>query len=180
MENSEKEKSGVEKTGEDLFNFAADREDVKSIMLLLPKEAEIKRETVEYELQILKFISTGWSIAYFLENSPHKDRLAQLYWETVYQYSLGISEATDLLIGQEINYFQILRERLARYIEAIKEQPDAPEPAVIIGPEFARTCGNVDDVFTVMAGSRMFKSTVGTVKGYLEKIQLLPFSGGNA
>ena len=59
------------------------------------------------------------------------------------------------------------------YIEAMKEQPDAPEPAVIMGPEFARTCGNVADVFTVMAGSRMFKSTVGSVKEYFEKIQML-------
>ena len=97
-----KEKSGIEKAGEDLFNFALDREDVKSIMSLWPKEAEIKRETVEYELQILKFISTGWSITYFLENSPHKDRLAQVYWKTVYQYSLSISEATDLMTGQKI------------------------------------------------------------------------------
>ncbi len=173
MENSKKEKSGIEKAGEDLFNFAVDREDLKSIMSLLPEEADIKRETVEYELQILKFISTGWSITYFLENSQHKDRLVELYWKMVYQYSLSISEATDLMIGQKIDYFQILKERLEMYIEAMKEQPDAPEPAVIMGPEFARTCGNVADVFTVMAGSRMFKSTVGSVKEYFEKIQML-------
>lgn len=173
MENSKKEKSGIEKAGEDLFNFAVDREDLKSIMSLLPEESDIKRETVEYELQILKFISTGWSITYFLENSPHKDRLAQVYWETVCQYSLSISEATDLMTGQKIDYFQILQERLELYIEAMKEQPGAPEPASVMGPEFARTCGNVADVFTVMAGSRMFKSTVGSVKEYFEKIQLL-------
>jgi len=173
MENSEKEKSGIEKAGEDLFNFAIDREDLKSIMALLPEEADIKRETVEYELQILKFISTGWSIAYFLKDSPHKDRLAQLYWETVYRYCIGISEATDLMIGQKVDYFQIVRERLAMYIDAMKARPDAPEPASIMGPEFARTCGNADDVFTVMAGSRMFKATVAGVRKYLEKVRML-------
>lgn len=173
MENSEKEKPGIEKAGEDLFNFAIDRDDLKMIMALLPEEADIKRETVEYELQILKFIGTGWSIAYFLENSPHKDGLAQLYWETVYRSCLGISEATDLMIGQKVDYFQILRERLATYVEAMKEKPDAPEPASVVGPEFARACGNVDDVFTVMTGARMFKSTVAGVKRYFETAGML-------
>ena len=173
MDKSKEEKSGIEKAGEDLFKFAADRDDLKLIMSLLPEGADIKRETVEYELQILKFISTGWSITYFLDNSPHKDQLAELYWETVCQYSLSISEATDLMTGQKIDYFQIVKERLEMYIEAMKARPETPEPAIIMGPEFARTCGNVDDVFTVMAGSRMFKSTVGSVKEYFEKIQML-------
>ncbi len=173
MENSEKEKSLIEKVGEAFFNFAADREDLKATMSLLPAEANINRETVEYELQILKFISTGWSISYLLEKSPLKDQLAELYWETVYQYSLGISQATDLVIGRKIDYFQILKERLDMYVKAIQKQPGAPEPAVIIGPEFALTCGNADDVFTVMAGSRLFKSTVDMVKKYLKHTDML-------
>ena len=173
MENPQEEKSGTEKVGEDLFNFAVDREDLKSVMLLLPEEADIKRETVAYELQVLKFISTGWSIPYFLENSPDKDRLARLYWETVYQSCLGISEATNMMIGQKIDYFDILKKRLAMYVEAMKGRPDAPEPASVVGPEFARTCGNGDDVFTVMAGARMFKSTVASVKKYLETVGML-------
>ncbi|MBU4009971.1 MAG: hypothetical protein KJ882_04330 [Proteobacteria bacterium] len=70
MEKSKKEKPGIEKAGEDLFNFAINREDLKLIMSLLPEEAYIKRETVEYELQILKFISTGWGITIFLR-TPH-------------------------------------------------------------------------------------------------------------
>jgi len=52
------------------------------------------------------------------------------------------------------------------------QKPDAPEPAVVIGPEFARTCGNMDDVFTVMTGSRMFIATIGSVKEYLDTIKL--------
>ncbi len=172
MEKSKTERSGIEKAGEGLFNFAIDRQDLKTIMSLLPAEAKIKRETVEYELQILKFISTGWSITYFLENFMHKDQLAAFYWKEVYQYSQSIFETTYLMIGQKIDYFLILKQRLEMYIEAMKKQPKAPEPAVIIGPEFARTCGNVDDIFTVMAGSRMFKSTVASVKEYFDEIRL--------
>ena len=173
MENQEEEKAGIEKAGNDLFSFAADREDVKTLMALLPEEAEVKRETVEYELQILKIISAGWSITYFMEHSPLKEQLAECYWKTVYDYSNSLSETTALMIGQEINYFQALKDRLDMYIQAMQEKPDAPEPAVIIGPEFARFCGNENDVFAVMTGTKMFIATIGSVKEYLEEIKLI-------
>ena len=51
--------SNIEQAGEDLFNFAIDREDIKRFMEHLAEEADIKRATVEYELQILKMISVG-------------------------------------------------------------------------------------------------------------------------
>ncbi|HUT43168.1 MAG TPA: hypothetical protein VMW95_02435 [Desulfobacterales bacterium] len=70
MEHSEEKKSEIEKVRDVLFNFAIDREDIKWLMERLPKEANIKRSTVEYELQILKIISVGWSISYYLENNP--------------------------------------------------------------------------------------------------------------
>ncbi|MBW1863356.1 MAG: hypothetical protein JRJ02_13440 [Deltaproteobacteria bacterium] len=58
------------------------------------------------------------------------------------------------------------------YVAALAQKPDAPEPAVVIGPEFAVTCGNADDIFTVMTGSKMFIVTIGRVKAYLEAIKL--------
>ncbi len=117
MNNAEKKKSELEKAGEDLLDFAVDRVDVKWLMDRLPEEADIKRVTVEYELQILK-------------------------------------------------------ERLDMYVAALAKNPDAPEPALVIGPEFARICGNVDDLFTFMTGSKMFISTISKVKAYLEAIKL--------
>lgn len=172
MGNSEEKKSGIDMAGEDLFNFAIDREDVKWLMAHLPEEADIKRGTVEYELQILKIISVGWSISYYLENDSQKNPLLDLYWKAVYEFSRSISSTTGLLIGHDIDYFEILKDRLDMYVDAMTRKPDAPEPAVVIGPEFARTCGNVDDVFTVMAGSRMFVTTISRVKEYLEAIEL--------
>jgi len=53
------EKTAVEQAGEDLFKFAFDREDVKILMGRLPEKAPTIRNTVEYELQILKIVSTG-------------------------------------------------------------------------------------------------------------------------
>jgi hypothetical protein len=172
MEHSEEKKTGVEKAGEDLFNFAINREDVKTLMSRLPEAADIKRGKVEYELQILKIISIGWSISYYLENCAQKNQLLELYWKAVHEFSQSISTTTGMMIGNDIDYFQILKERLDMYLAAMNQKPDAPEPAVVVGPEFARTCGNVDDAFTVMTGSRMFIATIGSVKEYLETINL--------
>jgi len=172
MENTEENKSEIEKIRDDLFNFAIDREDIKWLMERLPKEANIKRSTVEYELQILKIISVGWSISYYLENNPHKNPLLELFWMTIYEFSQHLSTTTELMIGQDIDYFQILQERLDMYVDAMAQNPGAPEPSAVIGPEFARVCGNADDIFSFMTGSKMFLSTIGQVKEYLDTIKL--------
>ncbi|MBW2248563.1 MAG: hypothetical protein JRF62_15550 [Deltaproteobacteria bacterium] len=172
MEHSEEKKTGVEKAGEDLFSFAINREDIKTLMSYLPEKADINLGKVEYELQILKIISTGWSISYYLENGARKNQLLEGYWKAVHEFSQSISTTTGWMIGNNIDYFQILKERLDMYVAAMAQKPDAPEPAVVIGPEFARTCGNMDDAFTVMTGSKMFIATIGSVKEYLETIKL--------
>ncbi len=56
------------------------------------------------------------------------------------------------------------------YVEAMERKPDAREPAAVIGPEFARLCGNGDDVHTIMAGTRMFIASMASVKAYLEAL----------
>ncbi|MBL7179302.1 MAG: hypothetical protein ABIK98_15765 [Pseudomonadota bacterium] len=168
METSQKEKAAIEKAGADLFDFAVDREDVKALMAYLPQEADINRVTVEYELQILKIISVGWSISYYLENVSYKNQLVRLYWNAVYEFSQSISATTGLMTGHDIDYFQILKERLDMYLNALNKKPDTHDPVVVIGPEFARICGNINDVFTVMTGSRMFTATIGAVKEYLK------------
>jgi hypothetical protein len=172
VKNSEEKKTGIEKAGEDLFNFAVDREDVKALVANLPAEADIHGVTVEYELQILKIISVGWSISYYLEKGPQKAQLAELYWQAVQQFSQSISASTGLMTGHEIDYFQILKERLAMYLDALNENSHLSQPISVIGPEFARTCGNVDDAFTVLTGAKMFSATIGSVKEYLEAIKL--------
>jgi len=172
MHNSKETKSEIEKAGADLLDFALDREDVNWLMDRLPQEADIKRVTVEYELQILKIIGVGWSLSYYLGNSPQKIALVELYWNSVNEFSRGLSTTTEYMIGQQIDYFQILKDRLDMYVAALAKNPEAAEPALVVGPEFARICGNVDDLFTFMAGSKMFISTINKVKAYLESIKL--------
>ena len=172
MNNADEKKSELEKAGADLLDFAVDRDDVKWLMDRLPQEADIKRVTVEYELQILKIIGVGWSLSYYLANSPQKTELLEKYWEAINEFSRGISTTTEYMIGQNIDYFQIIKDRLDMYVAVLSKNPDAPEPARVIGPEFAGICGNVDDIFTFMTGSKMFISTINKVKAYLEAIRL--------
>jgi hypothetical protein len=172
MENKNNYKSQLEQVAEDLFEFAIDRTDLRFLMEHLSKEADIKRVTVEYELQILKIITVGWSIAFYLEHSPQKNLILEVFWKAVFEYSQGLSETTGLMIGQDIDYFQILKNRLEMYVDAMNNQPDAPEPSAVIGPEFAKTCGNAKDLFTFMTGTKMFVSTNNKVKEYLEALKL--------
>lgn len=173
MNNTENKKSELEQAKEDLFNYAIDRDDVKWLMKRLPKEAEIKPNSVEYELQILKIVSVGWSMSYYLENATCKDQLLELYWNAIFEFSQTLSSTTGLMIGHDIDYFQVLKDRLNMYVNAMAKKPDASEPVSVIGPEFARTCGNVIDIFTIMAGSKMFMTTISRVKEYFEKSNLI-------
>ncbi len=172
MGTREKKPSRIEQAANNLFNYAIDREDVKWLMAHLSEEADVKRTTVEYELPILKIISVGWSLSYYLPDSPQKEELSNLYWTAINDFSKDLSTTTEMMTGQKIDYFEILKERLDTYVKALEQQPDAQDPASIIGPEFARTCGNADDIFAFMTGSKMFMSVIARVKDYLEAIKL--------
>jgi hypothetical protein len=76
------------------------------------------------------------------------------------------------MIGQDIDYFQILKDRLNMYVDAMADNPGATDPAAVIGPEFSKACGNAENIFTFMTGSKMFISTTSKVKQYLETIKL--------
>ncbi|UCD65372.1 MAG: hypothetical protein JSW69_04895 [Deltaproteobacteria bacterium] len=172
MANSENTKTTLEQAGENLFNFAVDREDVKTLIEHLPSEAKCTPAAIEYELQLLKIISTGWSISFFMDNSSLKDKLADNFWKQIHEFSASLSETTGLMTGQNIDYFQILKSRLDMYVAALTEKPEATEPASVVGPAFAKFCGDPDDIFSVMTGSRMFLLTVARVKEYLESVEL--------
>ena len=73
MEEPKKKSSRIKQAAEVLFNYAIDRQDVKRLMENLAAEADIKRTSVEYELPILKIISVGWSLSYYLAGGPQKD-----------------------------------------------------------------------------------------------------------
>jgi hypothetical protein len=163
-------KKELEQAGADLFNYAIDREDVKYLLALLPKEAAVVPAKVEYELQLLKIITVGWSISYYLESSAWKPALLELFWQAIQQFALNLSHTTGEIIGQPVDYFAVIKARLNTYVAALAADPAATEPARVIGHEFATACGRGDDLFTFMTGSKMFISATAQVEQYLRSI----------
>lgn len=164
--------SAVEIAGQNLFNYATEREDIKTLVAHLPEEAECSPQAVEYELQLLKIICTGWSVSFFLQDNPVCNQLTESFWKAIHEFSGNLSETTRLMTGTDIDYFQALKERLDLYVNILSEHPDTKDPAAVIGPEFAKACGSDDDIYAVMAGSRMFVLTVSSVRQYLEALDI--------
>jgi hypothetical protein len=163
----------IEQAGEDLFNYAIDRADVKWLLARLPDGEETNTGMVEYELQILKIISVGWSLSFHLESSTCKAPLLECFWKTVYDFSQTLSNTTGMMIGHDIDYFQILRDRLDLYVEALGRNRKASDPAHVIGPEFAEVCGDRSNLFLAHTGSKLFLSAVTRVKTYLAAIRFV-------
>lgn len=173
MADSKEVKPLIDQAAEDLFNYAVEREDIKLLMAQLAPAARAATATIEYELQILKIISVGWSISYHLSGLPkRKNKIGGLFWQSVNNFSGQISETTGLMIGRDIDYFEILKKRLDQYVNAMEVNAQASEPAGVIGPVFAGLCGHEDDIFTIMAGSKMFANAVTRVRQYLEAAKL--------
>ena len=104
--------------------------------------------------------------------SSHREQLTEIFWKHIHEFSADLSETTGLMTGHDIDYFHILKERLDLYVVALQSKPDMTEPAAVIGPEFAGLCGDADDIYTILAGSRMFVMTAARVKDYLESLDL--------
>jgi hypothetical protein len=163
----------IARAGEDLFNYAIEREDVKWLTGRLSPASKVKPGALEYELQILKIISVGWGISYYLAGmAGRKTELGETFWKAVNNFAGGLSETTGLMIGQDIDYFETLKKRLDQYVKAMQDSPRAREPAAVIGPVFAGLCGQKNDLFAVMAGSKLFANTVTRVRQYLEALKL--------
>ena len=167
MTETEKLDDRVARAGEQLFQFAIDRGDLQTILDALPLEDPAKRVALEYESQLLRIISVGWAIAFFLADSSLKTALGQYYWNHISDFSSTLSTSASLTTGSEIDYFAILKKRLDLYIGALDAAGQIPEPAVAIGPAFAGVCGHADDACTILAGSKMFSLTINAVREFL-------------
>ncbi|MDL1963024.1 MAG: hypothetical protein LWW98_01585 [Deltaproteobacteria bacterium] len=165
-------KVSIEKAGEDLFDFAIDRSDIKLILQNLPEDIKINRVSVEYEIQLLKILTVGWSISFFGDKISFKKELSELFWNAVQSFSQNISTLSSSSTGKEINYFNTLKERLDIYLNALTLVPDNSDPMVSIGPKFAEICGSENNAHIILSGAKVFNLSLGGVKNYLESIQI--------
>ncbi len=168
MQKDKNETDNIENVCENLVSYAVDREDIKLIVNNLPEDQEINKVHVEYELQILKIISIGWGISVHMSDHPIKDQLVELFWYQLRDFSHNISNMTSLTIGQDIDYFQTLKERFKEYLGSLNGSVLDSDPASAIGPAFAEKCSHKDNPFVIISGARIFNLSVGDVKEYLQ------------
>ena len=166
------ENTNLEKVCENLVNFSVDRDDLNRLMAMLPEDEAVKRVTVEYEIPLLKIVSVGWTIAYYMENRPEKKALLESFWKAIDEFSKSLSDVTNLTTGADINYFHMIKERVDTYVQALNMQPDAKDPAAVIGPTFAGICNTPDNIHVIMTGNRVFKAVIIGVKEYLAHIDI--------
>jgi hypothetical protein len=160
----------IDEMGESLANFSLDRESVLFALSRLPEEHSINKVTVEYEIQLLRILSVGWAISYFMDNHSEKEPLIKKFWDVLFEFSKNLSSVTSLTIGKEVDYFKALKERIDTYLQALADVPHAKDPATVIGPTFARICGSTDNVHVIMAGNRIFHLSLEGVKQFLESV----------
>ena len=162
-----------ERIKSDLVDFAVDREEIKYLLARWPDEAPIKPSRVDYELQILKIIAVGWSLSYYLQQHPAKEPLQELFWRAIQELAAGLSETTGLMIGQQIDYFAMIKERLEHYVSAMSRQSGEVDPSQVVAPDIAELCGDSDDLFALLAGGKMINNTRIRVRQYLEAVKLV-------
>jgi hypothetical protein len=162
----------VQAAAENLFNYAIERDDLKPMVALLPDDEKINKVTVEYELQLLKIISIGWGISFFMAEHPVKEKLAEAFWNSIQRLSHDISSATSASVGKDVDYFGIIKQRLDIYVNALQHYTDAPDLAKVIGITFAKLCGDEANTYITLAGKRTFSLASANVKNYIEALPI--------
>ncbi|MBF0200377.1 MAG: hypothetical protein HQK66_03515 [Desulfamplus sp.] len=163
-----------EKLGENLAVFAINRDDLKEIMAAMPDDGNINLTRVEYELQILKILSVGWAMAFYMRTGEDKQQSTMVFWERIRDISGNISTLAESSTGKSIDYFNILKTRLDQYLKIMQEnQEGAVEPTQIIGPAFADACNCPGNAVVILAGTKMMTMTLGAVKEYLDAVEIV-------
>jgi len=165
----ENEVTFEENTAYILFNYSVKREDLKELADSIIDNSTLSEQTILYELQILKIISTGVSINYLIKTPEAKNKISEYYWKYILDFSASVTEATKEYSNVELNYFDVIKEKLDFYLKELNQNKSAAEPASVIGPSFAHQCGDDSDTFAVMAGAKLFKSVIGGLSKFFEK-----------
>ena len=90
----------VDQVAENLSAFAIDRADIKSLLGTIPEGHPINLNRLEYELAILKILSVGWALAFFMPATDvNKTPLTQAFWEQIREISNNVSTLTETTTG---------------------------------------------------------------------------------
>lgn len=173
MAAKEKQPDTLENICKNLAEYAVEREEIKKLVQTLPGDQGLNTVTVEYELQLLKIITIGWSISVYMKANDKKQLFEQKFWELIREFSKDISNVTSMMIGHDIDYFDLIKQRFDTYVNSLNGASKEADPASAIGPAFAEICNDKDNAFVVISGARLFNYSVRATKEYLESEQML-------
>ncbi|MDY0131309.1 MAG: hypothetical protein RBR53_01445 [Desulforegulaceae bacterium] len=152
-----------------LFSYSVSRDDLKTLAKEIIENTDAEEQTLLYELQILKIITTGVSINYLIKSLEKKNEISKFYWEYILEFSKSVTEAAKSYSNVDIDYFKVIKDKLDYYLEKLSENKNAPEPASVIGPAFATQCSMEENVFTILGGAKLYKGVMAGLKAYYEK-----------
>jgi hypothetical protein len=172
MATSQKKPVTVAAAGKTFVNFSFDRDPVKPLIDHIPPDSGINPVAMEYEIQLLKVLSVGWAISYFMADHARKDATVETFWQGVRAFSANLSAVASCNVGKAIDYFGALKQRVDIYVGALQQLPETGDPGAMIGNTFARMCGNDLQRYLVLSGKAIFNISIGSVKTYLESVDL--------
>jgi len=174
MGQTKKEFLTIEELAENLATFAINRDELKMLLQAIPENMDLNLTTVEYELQILKILSVGWAISFYMPpEGEYKMKLVQFFWNHIREISASISNLTGTSTGREIDYFAILKERLDMYLKAMEKIPKGQnDPSCVMGPAFASACKSDNNAAAILTGTKMFTMSLGGVREYLDAVEI--------
>lgn len=157
-----------------LTGIATNREIIKRELAKLPvDDPGFSKTTVEYELQLLRIVFTGWALSYFIGDHPLKNELAEAFWFSVHAFAKQVSTMASVSTPDKtIDYFEAIRERAQCYTEAMNTGISEADPAIVVGAVFLKLCGDVDAQAIADAGKQVFVNTLNTVKLYLDTVTI--------
>jgi hypothetical protein len=164
----------IERAVEVLTGVATNREVIKRELARLPDDdAHINKSKVEYEIQLLRIVFTGWAVAYFMADHPLKINLSEAFWLSLHGFAGRISAmASAGTGGPAVDYFATIRERAQCYTDALNINMDEADPAIVVGAAFLRLCGDGGGQPVTDAGKQVFVNTLNTVKLYLDTVDI--------
>jgi hypothetical protein len=157
-----KKKPAVIEVAGRLAGFALDPNDIQECVNELPRQVDVNRGSVEYELRFMRCLAVDVAITQALRSEPSKKEAVS----SAYIACLR-SIAEDMPQGVGVAFLSALGERFDGYVEVIRKFPDE-EPFSVASTYFAALCRNPRDMDFLVYGKKMFLSTMNGAAEYLE------------
>ena len=155
-----------------LLNISVNQNETRADIAALPPAEACSLIAVEYELQLLRIVATGWTISYTVEEERLRKILSEAFWEGIRTYCSAVSAMTGPVLGKDCDYFSMIRQRVDQYVQAMSHFADAGDPSRVIGPTFAAVCGCGQSAVVISLGRRVFTRCLARVQRFLHEVDI--------